>query len=98
MSIATILDARGLHTYYGSSHVLQGVDFAVGAGELVALMGRHGMGNTTLIRSLIGLVRTRAGEVPLAGAPISGLAPFRSRGWAWPTFPWARHYGARKSC
>jgi branched-chain amino acid transport system ATP-binding protein len=72
-----MLEARGLHTYYGSSHVLQGIDFAVGSGELVALMGRNGMGKTTLIRSLIGLVRPRAGEVHLGGVPIDGLAPFR---------------------
>jgi branched-chain amino acid transport system ATP-binding protein len=72
-----LLEARGLHTYYASSHVLQGVDFAVGAGELVALMGRNGMGKTTLIRSLLGLVRPRAGEVRLGDVPIDGLAPFR---------------------
>ena len=77
MSVPSILEARCLHTYYGSSHVLQGIDFAVGSGELVALMGRNGMGKTTLIRSLIGLVRPRAGEVRLGGAPIDGLAPFR---------------------
>ena len=60
-----MLEARGLHTYYGSSHVLQGVDFTVGKGEVVALMGRNGMGKTTLIRSLLGLVRPRAGDVRL---------------------------------
>jgi branched-chain amino acid transport system ATP-binding protein len=77
MSVPSVLEARGLHTYYGSSHVLQGIDFVVGSGELVALMGRNGMGKTTLIRSLLGLVRPRAGEVRLGGAPIDGLAPFR---------------------
>jgi len=72
-----LLDARGLHTYYGSSHVLQGVDFAIGPGELVALMGRNGMGKTTLIRSLLGFARPRSGEVRLDGVPIGGIAPFR---------------------
>jgi branched-chain amino acid transport system ATP-binding protein len=72
-----MLDARGLHTYYGSSHVLQGIDFAVGAGELVALMGRNGMGKTTLIRSLLGLVRPRTGDVRFDGTSIAGVAPFR---------------------
>jgi branched-chain amino acid transport system ATP-binding protein len=57
--------------------VLQGIDFRVGAGELVALMGRNGMGKTTLIRSLLGLTRPRAGDVRLDGTSIAGLAPFR---------------------
>ena len=73
----TMLEARGLHTYYGTSHVLQGVDFTVGKGEVVALMGRNGMGKTTLIRSLLGLVRPRAGDVRLEGVSIASLAPFR---------------------
>jgi branched-chain amino acid transport system ATP-binding protein len=77
MSAPAMLEARGLQTYYGSSHVLQGIDFAVGTGELVALMGRNGMGKTTLIRSLLGLVRPRAGDVRLDGASILSLAPFR---------------------
>ena len=72
-----LLVARGLHTYYGSSHALQGVDFAVGQGELVALMGRNGMGKTTLIRSLLGFARPRSGEILVDGTPIGGLAPFR---------------------
>jgi branched-chain amino acid transport system ATP-binding protein len=75
--MTAMLEARGLQTYYGSSHVLQGIDFAVGAGELVALMGRNGMGKTTLIRSLLGLVRPRAGDVRLDGVSIVSLAPFR---------------------
>jgi branched-chain amino acid transport system ATP-binding protein len=72
-----LLEAHGLQTYYGSSHVLQGIDFSVGAGEIVALMGRNGMGKTTLLRSLLGLVRPRAGDVRLEGASIAGIAPFR---------------------
>jgi branched-chain amino acid transport system ATP-binding protein len=72
-----MLQATGIHAYYGSSHVLQGVDFAVGAGELVALMGRNGMGKTTLIRSLLGLTRPQAGDVRLDGGSITHLAPFR---------------------
>src|SRR5258708_17751997 len=77
MSVSAMLEANALHTYYGSSHVLQGIDVKVGAGELVALMGRNGMGKTTLIRSLLGLVRPRTGDVRLAGTSIAGLAPFR---------------------
>jgi len=77
VSETAMLQATGVHTYYGSSHVLQGIDFAVGAGELVALMGRNGMGKTTLIRSLLGLVRPQRGDVRLDGASIRKLAPFR---------------------
>ena len=72
-----MLEARELHTYYGSSHVLQGVDFTVGKGEVVALLGRNGMGKTTLIRSILGLVPPRAGDVRLEGTSIARLAPFR---------------------
>jgi branched-chain amino acid transport system ATP-binding protein len=74
---ATLLEVRGLHTYYGSSHILQGIDFAVGAGEIVALMGRNGMGKTTLLRSLLGLTRPRDGEVLFEGVPIGALPAFR---------------------
>jgi branched-chain amino acid transport system ATP-binding protein len=71
-----MLEARGLHTFYGSSHILHGVDFSVAEGEAVALMGRNGMGKTTLIRSMLGLVRPRAGAVHLAGIPMTGSAPY----------------------
>ncbi|MEO8738748.1 MAG: ABC transporter ATP-binding protein [Casimicrobiaceae bacterium] len=76
-AIPVLLEARGLHTYYGNSHALQGIDFAVGTGELVALMGRNGMGKTTLIRSLLGFARPRSGTVLFDGTSIGGIAPFR---------------------
>ena len=59
---APLIDARGIHTYYGVSHILHGVDFTVRRGETVGLMGRNGMGKTTLLRSVLGLVRPRAGD------------------------------------
>jgi branched-chain amino acid transport system ATP-binding protein len=77
MNASVLLEGLGLHTYYGSSHALQGVDFAVAAGEIVALMGRNGMGKTTLMRTLLGLVLPRKGDVRLDGASIAGVAPFR---------------------
>jgi branched-chain amino acid transport system ATP-binding protein len=72
-----LLAACKLHTYYGSSHVLQGVDFSIGAGEVVALMGRNGMGKTTLLRSILGLTKPRAGEVDIDGASTANLPPHR---------------------
>jgi branched-chain amino acid transport system ATP-binding protein len=71
-----LVEARELHTYYGASHVLHGIDFRVNRGETVGLMGRNGMGKTTLIRSLVGLVRPRHGEVWVCGTPMTGAAPW----------------------
>ena len=59
--------ARALPAWYGSSRVLHGVDFAVGRGETVALLGRNGMGKTTTVRSIFGLVRPRAGRIVFDG-------------------------------
>ena len=72
-----LLDARDLHVYFGASHVLHGVDFHVSEGEAVGLMGRNSMGKTTLLKSLIGLVRPRSGDVRLRGSPVTGIAPWR---------------------
>ena len=69
---APLVSAEGLHTYYGSSHVLHGVDFVVGRGETVALMGRNGMGKTTLLRSLMGLAPPKRGRVMIAGRDMTG--------------------------
>ena len=74
---APILEARGLHTYYGASHILRGVDFFIRAGEAVGLMGRNGMGKTTLIRTLLGQTPPRRGEVKINGQDMTGAAPHR---------------------
>ena len=71
-----LLEGRGLDTYYGQSHVLRGVSLRIAAGEAIGLMGRNGMGKTTLIRTLVGLVRPRAGAVLLDGEDITGLPTF----------------------
>jgi len=76
MNNVALIDARGIHTYYGVSHILHGVDFTVRRGETVGLMGRNGMGKTTLLRSVLGLVRPRAGEVRIAGAVMTAAAPY----------------------
>ena len=71
-----LLQATGLQTYYGTSHVLQGVDLAVHEGEAVALLGRNGMGKTTTIRSLAGLTPPREGSVTFAGEDVTDRPPF----------------------
>ncbi len=70
-----ILDARGIHAWYGSSHVLHGVELAIGRGETVGLLGRNGMGKSTLIRALLGLVREREGRITVAGEDLSRARP-----------------------
>ena len=72
-----LLEARALHVYYGDSHVLHDIDFRVNEGEAVGLLGRNGMGKTTLLKSLLGLVPPRSGEVRLRGATVTGEAPWR---------------------
>lgn len=67
-----IIEARGLHTYYGASHILRGVDFHVARGETIGLMGRNGMGKSTLLKTLMGLVKPRAGTVEVKGRNMVG--------------------------
>jgi len=66
-----LVEARGLHAYYGASHILHSVDIVIGRGESVGLMGRNGMGKTTLLKTLLGLVRARSGEVKVKGVPVT---------------------------
>lgn len=72
-----LFDARGIHVYYGSSHVLRGVDFRVAQGETVGLLGRNGMGKTTLLRALLGHVAPRQGEIRVRGVVSTGSRPER---------------------
>ncbi len=72
-----LLEVRGLHAYYGASHVLHGVDFAIRRGETIGLMGRNGMGKTTLLKSMLGHVKPREGEVRVRGAVMTGAEPYR---------------------
>jgi branched-chain amino acid transport system ATP-binding protein len=75
-----MLDIHDLHTYYGDSHVLQGVTIHVGNGAVVAVAGRNGAGKTTLCRSLVGLTPARDGRVVFDGRDITRLAPHRIAG------------------
>ena len=70
-----LIDAQNLQTYYGASHILRGVNFSVGRGETIGLMGRNGMGKSTLLKSIMGLVKPRAGSIDIAGKPMAGRAP-----------------------
>ena len=72
-----LLDVRALHAGYGASEVLHGVDLRIGAGEVVALLGRNGMGKTTLVRAITGLNPARSGEVVFGGHPISRMPAYR---------------------
>jgi len=72
-----VLTVAGLHTYYGESHVLQGVTLSVGQGTVTAVLGRNGVGKTTLCRSLVGLTPARAGRVTFGGVEITHLPPHR---------------------
>ena len=70
-----IVDARGIHAWYGSSHVLHGVDLQIGRGETVGLLGRNGMGKSTLIRTLLGHVTQRQGRITMFGQDMSRAGP-----------------------
>ncbi len=72
----TLLEVRGLNTYYGASHVLRNLDFQVERGQAVGLMGRNGMGKSTLLKSIMGLVKPRSGSIAFQGAPIHGQTPY----------------------
>ena len=69
-----ILDVDNLHAHYGKSHVLQGVCFTVGNGELVTLLGRNGAGKTTTLKSIAGVVAPTQGRLAFAGKPLQGQA------------------------
>jgi branched-chain amino acid transport system ATP-binding protein len=73
-----ILSVEDIHSYYGESHVLQGVSLAVAKGEVLAILGRNGMGKTTLIRGLIGFTPPRRGRVIFKDHDVTSLPPFRA--------------------
>ena len=76
MSSNLLIDAKQIHTYYDASHILRGVDFSVARGETIGLMGRNGMGKSTLLKSIMGLVRPRSGSIEISGKPMMGRAPY----------------------
>ena len=72
-----MLEVRDLETAYGRSQVLFGVSFTVEAGTVVTLLGRNGMGKTTTVRSVMGMMRPRSGQVLFEGKPLTGLPSYR---------------------
>src|SRR6476469_6562551 len=72
-----LLEAREIHAHYGESHVLRGVSLAINAGEAIGLLGRNGMGKTTLIRTLLGLTRASGGSVLVQGRDCTNERPHR---------------------
>lgn len=75
MSAELIVDARDIHAWYGSSHVLHGVDLQIARGQTLGLLGRNGMGKSTLIRTLLGLVPQREGSIHIFGQDASHARP-----------------------
>jgi branched-chain amino acid transport system ATP-binding protein len=70
-----VLEIRGLHTHYGLSHIIQGIDLIAWPGEVVGIFGRNGVGKTTLLKSVAGWVRPSAGDIRLDGEGLNGLSP-----------------------
>ena len=71
-----LVNARQINTYYGASHILRDLSFSVARGETIGLMGRNGMGKSTLLKSIMGLVKPRSGSVEIAGQVMTGRSPY----------------------
>ena len=72
-----VLQVRGLNVYYGESHILRNVDLHVAPGQMACLIGLNGVGKTTLLKTIIGLLRQRSGSLAFEGRDISALPPHR---------------------
>lgn len=71
--MTALLDVEGLRAGYGETEVLRGVDFTVGGGEIVAVLGSNGVGKTSLMRTISGIYRPKSGRIKLDGTDIAGL-------------------------
>ena len=72
-SVEALVQVEDLHVYYGKSHILHGVSLSVGRGEVVGLLGRNGVGKSTTLKSIIGLVAARQGRVLFDGRAVTGM-------------------------
>jgi branched-chain amino acid transport system ATP-binding protein len=68
--MGTLLDVQGLNAWYGESHVLHGVDMRVGEGETITILGRNGVGKSTTLKAIIGIIRSRKGNISFGGADM----------------------------
>lgn len=92
-----MLEVQQLHQYYGGSHILRGIDLQVRTGEVAVLLGRNGVGKTTLLKSLMGLVPVRQGSVRFNGHDITHQAPYQRAGMGIGYVPQGREIFARLS-
>jgi branched-chain amino acid transport system ATP-binding protein len=76
MSDTPLIQTQDLNTHYGASHILRGIDFTVNPGETIGLMGRNGMGKSTLLKSIMGIVKPSGGSVIIKGQAMTGAATF----------------------
>jgi branched-chain amino acid transport system ATP-binding protein len=72
-----MLEMTDVYSYYGDSRVLQGVSLKVGEGTIITLLGRNGMGKTTCVHTIVGLITARSGKISFKGEDITGLAPYK---------------------
>lgn len=72
-----MIELDNIHSYYGTSHILQGIDMTVESGEVVSLLGRNGAGKTTTLKTIMGLLVPAQGKISYRGEVISGLKPFK---------------------
>jgi len=72
-----LLDVQNIDAYYGNSHILQNVSLNIRQGEVVCLLGRNGMGKSTTLKAIIGLVKPKAGQVIYSGKDLTGLPPYK---------------------
>jgi branched-chain amino acid transport system ATP-binding protein len=68
--MAPLLEIQGLNAWYGESHILHGIDMTVGEGEMITILGRNGVGKTTTLRTITGIVRSRKGTISFAGTDM----------------------------
>jgi branched-chain amino acid transport system ATP-binding protein len=86
-----MLELQDIHTYYGDSYVLQGVSLRVAEGQVAAVLGRNGVGKTTMFRSIMGLTPPRRGRIVFQGTDVSGLPPHRIARLGMALVPQGRH-------
>lgn len=72
-----MLQIENLHSHYGTSHIIQGLSFSAGAGEIIGIFGRNGVGKTTLLKTIAGWVKPSEGQILLKGRSLGGLSPDR---------------------